>query len=278
MIGAYIMTQINCQGKEVVTDGVGMGAYAMDSHNTQRIVVNGMVKNEGDVQLYGVIPYPIAYRSISPKINECSNLLVPVCISASHMAYGSIRMEPVFMVLAQSAAMAACQAIDKKIAVQDIDISDLQNTLKNNPLVDDSRPEILIDNDDLNSVTISGNWKKEKAGGYGPSLLINNDTSKASVKFTPTITADGRFQIYLYFPKMQQTTAVTTIHIFDGKNTSIKTINKNDVMVMGQTSGEWVSLGLMNLPKGKNAYVEISNTGANGFVIADAVLLVPENN
>jgi len=83
MIGEYVMTQDNCLAKLVVKDGIGMAAYTMDSHNTERIVVNGMVKNEGDVQLKGVHPYPIAYRSITPNRKACTNLLVPVCLSAS---------------------------------------------------------------------------------------------------------------------------------------------------------------------------------------------------
>jgi hypothetical protein len=276
MLGAYVMTQVNCQGKEIVPDGVGMGAYAMDSHNAERIVVNGMVKNEGDVQLKGINPYPIAYRSITPKINECSNLLVPVCLSASHMAYGSIRMEPVFMVLAQSAAIAACQAIDKKIPVQNIDVSQLQASLQNNPLADNSIPEILIDNDDLNHVTKTGDWKRETNGGYGPSLFINTVSAEASVTFTPTISTAGTFHIYLYYPKPPNATTVTTIQIFDGKNTTTKKINRNDVLVVGQTSGEWVSLGIVDFPEGKKAYVQVLNTGADGAVVADAVLFVPE--
>jgi ribulose 1,5-bisphosphate synthetase/thiazole synthase len=172
MLGAYVMTEANCLRKEVVEDGVGMGAYNMDSHNAERIVLNGMVKNEGDVQLRGISPYPVAYRSIIPKQKECDNLTVPVCLSASHMAYGSIRMEPVFMVLAQSAAVAASQAIDKKTSVQQIDVKQLQADLKSNPLVDHSTAEILVDNDDAEHITKTGSWRRETIGGYGPSFLF----------------------------------------------------------------------------------------------------------
>jgi len=129
MVSDYVMTQHNCEGREKVEDGIGLAAYTMDSHNIQRIVVNGMVKNEGDVQEGGFGPYPVAYRSIVPKNEECSNLLVPVCLSASHIAYGSIRMEPVFMVLGQSAALAACMAIDTEKSIQDIDVKKLQMIL-----------------------------------------------------------------------------------------------------------------------------------------------------
>lgn len=130
MIGAYVMTQLSCQGKTKIDNSIGMGAYTMDSHHVQRYVNNdGHVRNEGDVEVGGFGPYPIAYGSIVPKRGECANLLVPVCLSATHMAYGSIRMEPVFMVLGQSAATAAAQAIDANVAVQDVDYAKLRERL-----------------------------------------------------------------------------------------------------------------------------------------------------
>ena len=130
MVGAYVMTQRNCQGKVTIDNSIGMGAYTMDSHHVQRYVDNdGHVRNEGDVEVGGFGPYPIAYGSIVPIRGECENLLVPVCLSATHMAFGSIRMEPVFMVLGQSAATAAAQAIDANVAVQDVDYAKLRERL-----------------------------------------------------------------------------------------------------------------------------------------------------
>lgn len=131
MIGKYVMTEHNCRGDEVVDDPIGMAAYTMDSHNTQRIVVDGMVKNEGNVEVGKFPPYPISYRAIVPEIEECDNLLVPVSLSASHIAFGSIRMEPVFMILGQSAAVAAVHAIEEGASVQDIDYTKLKNELIN---------------------------------------------------------------------------------------------------------------------------------------------------
>ncbi len=126
----YVMTQKNCERIEVVDDPVGMAAYGMDSHHVQRYVdANGFVQNEGNVEAPVANPYPISYRSIVPKKGECENLLVPICVSATHIAFGSIRMEPVFMVLGQSAATAACQAIDQRKAVQDIDYQLLRERL-----------------------------------------------------------------------------------------------------------------------------------------------------
>jgi hypothetical protein len=130
MVSSYVMTQDNCQGRRIAEDSVGLAAYTMDSHNTQRYVdANGHVRNEGDVQVGGFPPYPISYRSIVPRKSECTNLLVPVCLSASHIAYGSIRMEPVFMILGQSAATAACQSLDARVPVQDMDVKKLQDRL-----------------------------------------------------------------------------------------------------------------------------------------------------
>lgn len=278
MLGAYIMTEANCLRKEVVEDGVGMGAYNMDSHNAERLVVNGMVKNEGDVQLRGISPYPIAYRSITPKADQCDNLLVPVCLSASHMAYGSIRMEPVFMVLAQSAAVAACQAIDKKVGVQQIDIKQLQAQLTNNPLVDHSTAEILVDNDDTENIIKTGQWKRITTGGYGPSFLLDTAKAPTEIKFMPQIKKAGKYQVYVYVPKVSHSATIIQIQIFDGQNTTAKTINKNDVQVVGQTSGEWVAMGISQFSVGKKAYVQVSNQGADGVVVADAVLLVAVNS
>ena len=130
MVSDYVMTQHHCQGRQFAEDAVGMAAYTMDSHHVQRYVTEeGFVQNEGDVQVGGFPPYPISYRSIVPKAGECENLLVPVCLSASHIAFGSIRMEPVFMVLGQSAATAALHALEEETAVQQIDYPRLRARL-----------------------------------------------------------------------------------------------------------------------------------------------------
>jgi hypothetical protein len=131
MISDYVMTQYNCEGIEVAEHSVGLAAYGMDSHNVQRYInKKGHVKNEGNVEAKVTGPYPISYQSIIPKKEECINLLVPVCISASHIAFGSIRMEPVFMVLGQSAAIAAVMAIDDKTSLQELEYERLREILK----------------------------------------------------------------------------------------------------------------------------------------------------
>ena len=283
MIGEYVMTQHNCQGREVIKDGIGMAAYTMDSHNCQRIVVNGMVKNEGNVEIGGFGPYPISYRAIIPKKAECANLYVPVCLSASHIAYGSIRMEPVFMVLAQSAAIAACMAIDQKQTVHEVDIKKLQAHLEKDPLMDGSIPDILVDNDDMSAVIIDGKWNRLTSemelgyiGNYGPSMLMA-DTGNARVNqviFMPLIPEEGHYNIYSYFVKTAKTSGKTNITVHDGKTNRSIIINKADIAIEGQTSGEWVYLGKFLLPKGRGSTVIITDKGADGNIVADAVLMV----
>ena len=121
MVSDFVMTENHLRGKQPTPASIGMGSYNMDSHNVVRYVdENGFARNEGDIQVNPGGPYPISYRAIVPKSDEAQNLLVPVCLSSSHIAYGSIRMEPVFMILGQSAAIGAVLAIEEQIRVQDV--------------------------------------------------------------------------------------------------------------------------------------------------------------
>ncbi|WP_126249021.1 FAD-dependent oxidoreductase [Chitinophaga rhizosphaerae] len=276
MVGAYVMTQANCEGRATVDDGVGMAAYTMDSHNCQRIIVDGMVKNEGDVQIGGFGPYPISYRSIIPKAEDCGNVLVTICLSASHIAYGSIRMEPVFMVLGQSAATAASMAIDAKQTVQQVDVAKLRETLRARPLATNATAEILVDNDDQQQVTVTGNWKKINRGAYGPSAYVSEKGAAGTVRFTPKVVRSGIYKVYSYVPKQADMSNHTSIKIStDGKSVKPLDFAADAVKVEGQTSGEWVDLGTVKLTKGGKGYVEITTDGADGVVVADAVLFIP---
>lgn len=278
MVGELVMTQGHCQGDLIVNDGIAMAAYTMDSHNCDRQVVEGMVKNEGNVEKGGFGPYPISYRSIVPKPQEITNLLVPVCMSASHIAYGSIRMEPVFMVLAQSAAVAACLAIDGNQAVQSVNVEEIKKRLKENPLMDGSLAEILVDNRDVQQVSVTGKWEVIKKGGYGPDFLSSNCVKGVvnKVQFRPAIARSGRYKVLSYFPKREQITEETVLNIFDGKKLSQKRIGKKEIQVEGQSTGGWVDLGTLTLEQGHQCYVEITNEGTEGVVVADAVIFVPE--
>lgn len=279
MTGAYVMTQANCEGRERVPDGIAMAAYTMDSHNCQRIVTekNGvhMVKNEGNVEVGGFGPYPIAYRSLTPKADECSNLLVPVCLSASHIAYGSIRMEPVFMALAQASAIAAGQAIDQRRSVQQVNAEEIKAILKTNPLLDGSTPDLLVDDADSSRIKITGTWKKQTRRSYGPSMLVSDSgaVEKASVRFLPVISKPGQYDVYSYLPKLSGMADEIETEIYDGKTSHHKKIRPQEVKVAGQTTGEWIWLGSFVFSGRRTPYIRISGGGGKGAVAADAVLL-----
>ena len=281
MIGEEVMTQAHCEGRTIAKNPIGMAAYTMDSHNCQRLVVkiNGvdMVKNEGDVQAGGFGPYPIGYGALVPKRAECTNLIVPVCLSASHIAYGSIRMEPVFMVLGQTAAVAAVQAIKNAGAVQEVKVSDIQQILNQNPLLDGSKPEILVDDAQIALVTKSGNWTKEvnKKGCYGSSLLLTNPTNNedSKVVFKSPDPLSGKYTLYFYLPNLEQNSTIFNWDIKEGSKKSAIQIKLDGSK--SNLKGEWVLLGNFNFKMQEKPEVILYTKGANGLVPADAILWVP---
>jgi hypothetical protein len=276
MKGEVVMTQKHCSGNIVATDPVGWAAYTMDSHNCDRLVVNGIVKNEGNVEAGGFPPFPISYKAIVPRKEEVSNLIVPVCLSASHIAYGSIRMEPVFMVLAQSAAVAACIAVDENISVQDVNFAKLQEIIQTNPMADGSTAEILIDNNDPTRVSKVGNWELTN-GGYGLNYLANSTPGFPikTVKYTPNIISEGDYEIYAHSLSLSTLTTDTYFEISDGTTVTERIMNKGEISTGGQIGGAWVKLGAFHLKEGTSSYVQISTKNADGTVVADAILFLP---
>ena len=279
MIGQTVMTQHHCEGKQVAADGVGLAAYTMDSHNCQRIVKNGMVKNEGNVEVGVAGPYPISYGAILPKETECKNVLVPVCLSASHIAYGSIRMEPVFMVLGQSAATAASMAIKNSSSVQAIDVSELQKSLADNPYANGRTAEILIDDTNQENITLTGEWavtdtSRWDVRKYGLTFLTDNNTDKGSkkVRYTPDIKQEGSYKVYLYWPKVYERASNIPVEIKFSKGIAKHIIN------MSETGNEWILLGTYSFKAGSESYVEMSNNDTDGVVLADAILFFPNFN
>ena len=130
MLGSYVVRQSDLQTARTKSDSIGMGSYNSDSHNIQRVALaDGTVANEGDVQV-PVQPYEIPYRAITPQRAQAANLLVPVCLSATHAAYSSVRMEPQYMIIGQAAGVAAALSIQRKVAVQDVPIDELQKRLE----------------------------------------------------------------------------------------------------------------------------------------------------
>ena len=285
MVGEYVATQDDCEGRAVVNDGVAMAAYQMDSHNCQRIVIteNGrdMVKNEGNVEIGGGLPYPISYRSITPKRSECTNLLVPVCLSASHIAYGSIRMEPVFMVLGQVAAVAVAEAMaNGDCDVQQVDSRRICAAIDADPYLDGSQPDILVDDADAGVEAEAGWTRVSRSGGYGLSYLeIPADAERCSVRYTvESMPSSGDYAVYAYQNADKRLAMQTAVRVFTGDECHDVIIDRSRMDVLGQTSGEWVPLGIYRFEKGMPGAVEFDNSLAEGSVTrADAVLFVKCN-
>jgi len=285
LVGEYVMSEKNCRYVETITDSVGLGAYNMDSHNCQRIVKNGKVENEGDVQVPPMKPYPVSYRSIIPKATECDNLFVPVCLSSSHIAYGSIRMEPVFMVLGQSAATAAAIAIDDKVPVQKVSYEKLRARLLADKQVLDwiggggnvggkfvdpkNLPGIVLDDADAKQ---TGHWAESFSStwrvGKGYAHDSNAGKGESTAVFTPEIPTAGDYEIILFNAPNQNRASNVPVTV------SIPGQPAKTVKVDQKSKGE-ISLGKFKLPAGKTATVTVSNKDTDGYVILDGVQFRP---
>jgi hypothetical protein len=277
MVSDYVMTEQNCRSKKVAEDSVGLASYNMDSHNCQRVVQGGVVKNEGDVQSGTPAPYGISYRSLVPRVGECENLLVPWCLSASHMGFGSIRMEPVFMVLGQAAGVAASMALEAGVPVQWVDVAALQRELRENPLADGSVPEVLVDDGSPDRVQITGAWTRATAGGqFGPSVLRHAGAGGGSVRFRPAIERAGRYAVYLYWPRSGDLATRAPVVIRHAGGTERLVVNLRDPGETAQGGiAQWTRLGEFRFEPGSEAWLEVGSEGADGVVFADAALFVP---
>ena len=280
MVSDVVMTQHHCQGREVVDDGIALAAYTMDSHNCDRVVIDGFVRNEGNVEIKkDVNPYPISYRSIVPKRSEVTNLYVTFCLSASHIAFGSIRMEPVAMALSQVAATAASMAIDKHNGiVQDVDVAALKAEIEAHPWGDNRKPDVLVDDANDACVRFVGNWTFDKNRRcYAFTRRYDNTLGKEarSAYFYPRLKEADEYDVYYYYPRQKRPSSVVCFNVFDGAATHEVVLNTKGIKILGQTTGEWVRIGRYKIGAGDEPYVEITNRNADGTVVADAVQFVP---
>jgi hypothetical protein len=287
MISAYVMTEHNCRREIVAEDSIGMGAYNMDSHNCQRYITKeGFVRNEGDIQV-GTKPYPISYRSLVPKAEECTNLIVPTCLSATHIAYGSIRMEPVFMVLGQSSATAAAQAIDQDVDVQKIDYAKLKARLLADNQVLDLTPRpgaarggvskkqlggVVVDDTEAKLTGFEGHGTGGPFVGESYAHDENKDKGQQKAVFTAKLPAAGDYEVrFSYATNKNRATNVPVTVKYEGGEKKIVVNERKAAPVDGQ----WISLGTFHFNEGE-ATVEVSNDGTDGYVIADAVQWLPK--
>ena len=281
MIGDYVMTEHDVLDQKVTPNSVGMGSYTLDSHNVQRYVKpDGFVQNEGDIGVHVPRPYEISYGSIVPKKSQCENLLVPVCVSSSHIAFGSIRMEPVFMILGQSAATAACMAIDQEVAVQDLPYSDLRERLvKDGQVLELTDPDAILSRklpgvvlDDRVAEKI-GHWNGSSANRpFVDANYLHNDNTeqgKKSIVFETEL-KPGRYEVRLSYPVNNNRATNVPVEITHADGTASKTVNQRRKPSIDNL---FVSLGTYKF--GNSARVRIGTEGTDGYVIVDAVQFLP---
>ena len=285
MVGAYVMTELDCLDKRPTPDSVGMGSYTLDSHNVRRYVTpEGNVQNEGDIGVHCPRPYEVAYGSIVPKKGQAANLFVPVCLSSSHIAYGSIRMEPVFMVLGQSAATAALMALKSNLAVQDLPYDRLRARLLEDGQVLEyggAAAGASLGGEKLSGIVVddvqakrTGSWAESHAqspyvgGGY----LHDENAGKGAKKlrFEIALPKAGKYEVRLaYTPNANRATNVPVSIDHAGGSVVVKV----DERKPPQVEKVFVSLGVHEFA-GTKAVIEVSNADTDGYVVVDAIQLV----
>ncbi|HSH92949.1 MAG TPA: FAD-dependent oxidoreductase [Roseimicrobium sp.] len=292
MIGSFVMTENELLKKKPTPDSVGMGSYTIDSHNVRRYITpEGYVQNEGDIGVPTAGPYEIAYGALVPKRGQADNLFAPVCVSSTHIAYGSIRMEPVFMILAQSAATAASMAIDAKIPVQDVPYAKLrEQLLKDGQILELAAPAkgsakepkisangldpkkmsgVVVDDSEAK---LTGEWTVSGAGktfvGDGYRHDGKGASGKCSARFEATLPKSGRYEVrFAYPPNVNRSSKVAVeITFAGGKHKAV--INERQTPNIEK---HFVFLGNYDFKSGEPASVTVTNEGSDGYVVIDAV-------
>jgi hypothetical protein len=290
MVSDYVNSELDCRRARETPESVGMGSYNMDSHHVQRHVDrNGHVRNEGDIQVSPGGPYPISYRAIRPKASECTNLLVPVCLSCTHIAYGSIRMEPVFMVLGQSAATAAVLAIEGNLDVQSVDYAKLRpRLLADGQVLEWAAPPKPADGggqalevrrlegivvDDAQAL-LTGEWAVSSSQGPFVASGYRHDGAadkgRKSARFVAELPQAGRWEVRLAYTPHENRAEAVPVSVAHAEGTARVTVNQRKKPTHDSA---FVVLGTWTFPAGR-ASVEISTAGTTGHVIIDAVSFV----
>ena len=294
MVSDFVMTESHLRGLKETPRPIGMGSYNMDSHNVQRYVAkdeNGSayVLNEGDIQVNPGGPYQISFDCIIPKRKDCSNILVPVCVSSSHIAFGSIRMEPVFMILAQSAATAAVISIEDQVSVQDVSYEKLKTKLLNDgQILELDKPNrlafgkgvdpssfsgLVVDGEEL---SFEGDWVKSTSlrPFIGSSYYHDGNGGKGmrSACFPFQAPKDGLHEILVSYVASINRAGSVRYEMRDEKGLSKVVVDQRK---KASTNDLWHSLGSFVFVKGKKYDLKVFNEDTEGYVIVDAAHIIP---
>ena len=290
MISTVVMNENHVRGKLTLEDPIGFASYGMDSHHVHRRAVDGLVRNEGDVQVGGFSPWPISYRSITPPPRSCSNLLVPVAISATHIAFGSARMEPVFFVLGESAGIAAALAIEHKTSVQDVSYPLLkehllaaEQILTWNPPTEEISEEEGIDPATLEGIIVDELDETAQLGRYweistsvkgfvGPCYHVSEHRSNVRYRFGEL--AAGKWKLRLRSSPHDNRcprVAVQVTALNSRKIITWKIIDQRDA----GDGDRWHDVSEFTLTEPRSIRVTLYRISPQGFMIADAMQALP---
>ncbi len=291
MVSDFVVTENHLRRRLPTPRPVGMGSYNMDSHHTQRYIAyneagRAYAQNEGDVQINPGGPYPIDYGALVPLQEECTNLLVPVCVASSHIAFGSIRMEPVFMILGQSAATAAVHALEQDVAVQEIDYDRLRQRLVADGQVlewhgTDRTPPTVVWPAELEGIVVDdteahfqGEWLSSRAIGpfVGAGYRHDDDTGQGakSARFEADL-PPGRYEVRIAYSAHDNRATNVPVIIQHAGGTVERLVNQRQPAPIDDL---FLSLGTFQFSE-QPAVVKILNREANGHVLADAVQFLP---
>jgi hypothetical protein len=284
MTGEYVMVQKDLQTDLFKDDAIGMGSFLIDCHIVQRILAeDGTVRDEGSFQDTPALPYQIPYRSLTPKRAECENLLVPVCLSASHIACCSLRMEPVYMALGHASGLAAVMAIKAKTAVQNIDVPALRKKLLEQKAVLElaalahmvrsaKLPGIVMSEQDAERV---GHWTGSAYGAPVDGSSIhdaNTEKGAKSIIYRMQVPASGRYEVRVSYAAAPNRASNVPVSIEHAKGAQTVLVNQRKAPLIDQL---FVSLGTFTFTVGKPAIITISTKDTDGIVGADVVQLIP---
>jgi len=279
------MTQNDLMKDSIKYDAIGMGAYNIDVREVQRNYISISrfpdmkyeTYNEGYLSI-PVAQYQIPYRSLTPKFSECSNLLVPVCISGSALAIASIRMEPQYMIMGHSAGVAASMAVKSKRSVQQIDAFELQKKLKaqeqvlsleENPYgLWNTENSIIIDNHMKGFTSFYGNWRVVETidpERYEMNFRYLPADNSGSFAYHPYLFRNGDYNVYLWYPSSKKNSAEVEVIVYHEKGEEIVKVNQQ------KRGGQWIKIGRFPYKKGKGKRILIKAKKSNKRTVADAV-------
>ncbi len=284
MVSDYVMRQQNCLGTQFATEPIGLASYQMDSHSLARVPSGGLARSEGGLFAAVSQPFPISYRSIIPRTGQCENVFSTFALSASHVAFASCRMEPVFMITSQSAATAAAFAIDDNVSVQQVNYAKVAVQLRADGQLLDwvggtvATNGIIMDNGQPGA-SQSGSWTTGfNTVFWGINYFHDQNSGKGSkyVRYTPNLPTNGTYDVFTWYVSHPNRATNAPHDVVHANGT-------NRVLVNQTLNGsQWVFLMRTNFTSGAGHGVIIRTDGTfrdslNGYVIADAVRFAPTN-